>query len=615
MSLQDNDRTELVKLIDESNKLVWNKRGVPEKGLDLYGQSLDFLQKSESINYHFGQGQCLLNLGMGSFILKHDPNLAISQLHKANQLFKDLKNEKWIANSHLTLGIIFNSLGKSESALSNALRGISFYEKNVDDIYDRTMAFYVVGTVYKDLKKHIEAENYYKIGVSGNNINDSSWVGRIFSGLSNIYSMQEKYEEAIKMGFKALDILKKENNSIGESRALNDIGAIYKKQKKYPEALEYFFKGLDIRESFDLTQFALSSHIDIAELFCELGQNQEAIIHLNKAEQIAIETKLFSRLSKIYNDLATIYKSIADFKQALFYKEKYVQITIDTQENEIENKIKILQNELLLEKEAEIERLKNVELKSAYDLIEIKNKEILDSINYAKRIQYALLAHDELLNDNLKSYFVLFKPKDIVSGDFYWATKKGDDFFLACCDSTGHGVPGAFMSLLNISFLNEAINEKNILSPNLVLNHVRDRLVQNLDGGQDGMDATLLKINKNKISYASANNCPLLIRNKEVVMLNADKMPVGKGYKSESFSLYDIEIKAGDNLYFFTDGYADQFGGPDGKKYRYKQLANILLSNVEDEMEIQKEKLNIAFNEWKGNLEQVDDVCIIGIKF
>lgn len=616
MNSMDPSQIELIKSIDNINKLVWNTRGVPVSGIDLYQECSDALEKSKSINYKFGEAQCLLNLGMGSFILKHDSNLALSQLQEANLLFKDLKNEKWIANSYLTIGIVFNSLGKSESALSNSLRGISYYEKNADDIIDRTMAFYVLGTVYKDLKKYIESEKYYKTGISRAIISDDSlWIGRIFSGLSNIYSIQEKYDEAIIMGFKALDVLKSEKSTIGQSRALNDIGAIYKKQKKYVEALDYLSKGLEIREALDLKQFALSSHIDIAELFCEIGQNENAIIHLKKAEQKAIDTNLLSRLSKIYRDLASIYKSMSDFEQALIYNEKYVKITIDTHENEIENKINSLHTEVLREKEAEIERLKNVELKSAYDLIEIKNKEILDSINYAKRIQYALLAHEELLNDNLKKYFVLFKPKDIVSGDFYWATKKGDDFFLACCDSTGHGVPGAFMSLLNISFLNEAINEKNIANPDQVLNHVRDRLIQNLDGGQDGMDATLIKFNKNKISYASSNNCPLLIRDKELIKLNADKMPVGKGYSSESFSLYDIELKTGDNLYFFTDGFADQFGGPEGKKYKYKQLANLLLSNVDEDMEVQKERLNDVFAAWQGNLEQVDDVCIIGIKF
>ena len=613
MSVADQNHAELIRSIDDTNNRFWRTRG--SSGAPLYKQCLENLESAKLINYRFGQAQCLLNLGVASFIVEHNIDLAFSQFQEAILLFKSLKNEKWLANSYLTQALVFNNAGKSEAALSNALRGIIYYENNTEDLHDSAMAFYAIGTVYKDIKKFEESESYYKAGISDTMINDSIWFGRIFSGLSNIYADQGKYDEAITMAFKALVILKNENNIVGESRAYNDIGIIYKKQKKYKEALDYLLRGLEIRETIHLQQFALSSHIEIAELFCETGQSENAIIHLKKAEQKAIETNLFSRLSKIYFELSAIYKSSLDFQQALIYNEKYIKITIDTQEKEIENKINSLHAELMREKEAEIERLKNVELKSAYDLIEIKNKEILDSINYAKRIQFALLAHNELLNENLKNYFVLFKPKDIVSGDFYWATKKGDDFFLACCDSTGHGVPGAFMSLLNISFLNEAINEKNILSPEQVLNHVRERLIQNLDGGQDGMDATLVRINGNKISYASSNNSPLLIRDKQLIQLNADKMPVGKGHRSESFNLHDITLKAGDTLYFFTDGFADQFGGPDGKKYKSKHLASLLLSNVDDDMEVQKEKLKDAFHAWQGNLEQVDDVCIIGIKF
>ncbi len=257
-------------------------------------------------------------------------------------------------------------------------------------------------------------------------------------------------------------------------------------------------------------------------------------------------------------------------------------------------------------------------------IVEEKQKEILDSIKYAQRIQNALLASDKLLSKNLPEYFVLFKPKDIVSGDFYWATTKGDSFYLAVCDSTGHGVPGAFMSLLNISFLNEAITEKNISEPGEVFNHARKKLIENVsyDGGKDGMDGTLLCLappsSKGgiKLSYASAYNAPLVIRKGEVIELNADKMPIGTSPKeNESFTLNSFPLQKGDMLYTFTDGFADQFGGPKGKKYKYKQLLEKLIMLLAQlTMEEQKNLLNKEFEDWKGNLEQVDDVLIIGIR-
>ncbi len=254
------------------------------------------------------------------------------------------------------------------------------------------------------------------------------------------------------------------------------------------------------------------------------------------------------------------------------------------------------------------------------ELIEEKQKEIVDSINYAKRIQYTLLAHDKLLQKNLKEYFVLFQPKDIVSGDFYWATEKEDAFYLAICDSTGHGVPGAFMSLLNISFLNEAINEKNIKEPNEIFNHVRQRLIESIsqEGAQDGMDGILLCLEcfpseKTKCTYAAANNAPLLIRNGSIIELPTDKMPVGKGERGMPFTFHTIDCQKGDVIYFYTDGYADQFGGPKGKKFKYKQLNELLLAIHQKPMDEQENLLKTTLEKWKGNVEQVDDVLIIGI--
>ncbi len=247
-----------------------------------------------------------------------------------------------------------------------------------------------------------------------------------------------------------------------------------------------------------------------------------------------------------------------------------------------------------------------------------KNREITDSITYAKRIQYALLAHKDLLSNNLSEHFVLFKPKDIVSGDFYWATNKRDKFYLAACDSTGHGVPGAFMSLLNISFLNEAINEKNLEAPNEICNHVRNRLIENIsqDGAQDGMDGTLVCFDKEKkvLTYAAAHNAPVLIRNNTITELSADKMPIGKGEIEKGFSHQTLNLEKGDMLYLFTDGYADQFGGEKGKKFKHKQLLEKLLAIHHKTVNEQKNTLNDTIEEWKGKLEQTDDVLVIGIR-
>lgn len=262
------------------------------------------------------------------------------------------------------------------------------------------------------------------------------------------------------------------------------------------------------------------------------------------------------------------------------------------------------------ERTAEVVEQKNI--------IEEKQKEIIDSILYAKRIQKAILAHDTYLDKHLPQHFVLFKPKDHISGDFYWATKKDGRFWLAVCDSTGHGVPGAFMSLLNIAFLNEAITEKNMTEPHEVLNHARKRLIQNIskDGNKDGMDGILLCIdtNTNTYSYAAAHNCPLIIKNNELIEYDADKMPIGQWIHQDSFTTHKLDVKPGDVIYMYTDGYADQFGGPKGKKFKYKQLNELLMAIHQKPMMEQKDKLTQAFKDWKGELEQIDDVCVFGLK-
>ncbi len=252
--------------------------------------------------------------------------------------------------------------------------------------------------------------------------------------------------------------------------------------------------------------------------------------------------------------------------------------------------------------------------------IQEKQKEIIDSINYAKRIQVTLLAHESILNENIPQHFVLFKPKDIVSGDFYWATLKENKFYLAVCDSTGHGVPGAFMSLLNISFLNEAITERKIEKPNEIFNYVRERLMGSIskerDSQKDGFDGILICIDQetNQIEYASSYNIPIHIQNENIIELPSDRMPVALGEKKEDFQLYTIEAKKGDMIYLYTDGYPDQFGGEKGKKFKYKPLNELLLKIADKNLDVQKEMLDYTLQHWKGDLEQVDDILMIGIR-
>ncbi len=258
------------------------------------------------------------------------------------------------------------------------------------------------------------------------------------------------------------------------------------------------------------------------------------------------------------------------------------------------------------------------------DLVQEKQKEILDSINYAKRIQYSLLAGEDLLNENLKNYFLFFKPKDVVSGDFYWAEKLSNgNFAIVAADSTGHGVPGAIMSILNISCLSEAVIADKQLQPADILNAARKKIISHLlndgsaEGGKDGMDASLIcfDLKNQKMTYAAANNPVWIVRGTEFIALKADRMPIGKHDRdSVPFVQHEVSLQDGDMVYAITDGFPDQFGGPKGKKFKYKQLEKLLMSIASQSMEAQKQKLDEAFENWRGDLEQVDDVTIVGIR-
>lgn len=284
----------------------------------------------------------------------------------------------------------------------------------------------------------------------------------------------------------------------------------------------------------------------------------------------------------------------------------------------------IFKSSIQLRKKAE-EELQNAfgELKEKHLIIEEKNKEITDSINYAKRIQTAILPSENDFISLFKDAFILFKPKDIVSGDFYWITKKQNYIFYATADCTGHGVPGGFMSMLGCSFLNEIIVEKNIDEPAEILNQLRDRVISSLKQSdlvgenKDGMDIVLIRIDiqRNELTHASANNEFYIIRDKEMLFFKPNKQPIGF-YNSEMvpFNQHIFQLKEGDCIYTFTDGYADQFGGEKGKKLKYKNLESILLQNHLHSFSEQNKIYDSFIESWKGDLEQNDDICVIGIR-
>jgi ligand-binding sensor domain-containing protein/serine phosphatase RsbU (regulator of sigma subunit) len=298
--------------------------------------------------------------------------------------------------------------------------------------------------------------------------------------------------------------------------------------------------------------------------------------------------------------------------------------------NLIKEKIKL--ERIVKERTREVVEQKD-EIERQRDVVTSQKKEITDSINYAERIQQAVLPDDSILGDVFSDYFIILRPKDIVSGDFYWTTVKNNMIVFTAADCTGHGVPGAFMSMLGVSFLNKIVNESGITEPSAILNSLRENVISALkqtgstEDAKDGMDMALCSVdlNRNKLWFAGANN-PLYFIRKENGQLNflekkGDMMPVGVYSNMFDFICHEIDIRKGDTIYLFSDGFMDQFGGPDGRKFMKSRFRQMLLDHQESTMAVQKEIFNRTLDEWinfpcenQHHSGQVDDIILIGIR-
>ncbi len=252
--------------------------------------------------------------------------------------------------------------------------------------------------------------------------------------------------------------------------------------------------------------------------------------------------------------------------------------------------------------------------------LEEKNKEILNSITYAKRIQQAVLPPIHLIEESLKDCFILYKPKDIVAGDFYWFERKGDLLFIAAADCTGHGVPGAIVSVICSNALYRSVNEFGLTQPGKILDKCRelvlDTFAKSDEEIKDGMDISLCSINvsDNSICWSGANNGLIYIHDQVIQEIKGHKQPIGRTEQPTPFPTHKLRLEKGDKLYLITDGYADQFGGDRGKKYKRNHLEELIGTIQNDSVQLQKKELDMEFENWRKDLDQVDDVTIIGIK-
>ena len=339
----------------------------------------------------------------------------------------------------------------------------------------------------------------------------------------------------------------------------------------------------------------------------------EMSIALNKLVEGLKNTTEFSRQLGLGNFYDYDYKPLSD-KDTLGHALLKMRDELAENERILERKVEERTKEVVRQKE---------EIQKQRMKVEELYKDVTDSIRYAKRLQDSILPPQEEIKANLPDSFVLFKPKDIVSGDFYWMDKVGDKVIYTAVDCTGHGVPGAFMSLVGSNGLNQAVNEHKFTSPAEIMNDLNkiasDSLNKTSEGStvRDGMDMAMCAIDYDnmKLEFAGANNPLYLFRGDELTQIKADKMPIGGFAPGEfEYTNHEIDLQKGDIIYVFSDGYPDQFGGPKGKKFLYKRFREVLMEIKDLDMEKQKQILDEKLKEWMGGLEQVDDICIIGVR-
>ncbi len=493
----------------------------------------------------------------------------------------------------------------------------------------------LLGGVYLSQKKYTRALTNYDQGLKiAYSIKDTGRIVDFLYSIGDLLTEQERLGEALNYFNRAMEIDKISKDQYNLALCYAGLGKIFLKRKEYKKAVEYS------TQSYELGKYITAPGI--------CSDASEIIYQSYFGAEDYKNAFLFLKLKTELNDSTTNLIQVKQQTQLEFsfvnaYKEKQDSIlrAEKQQQRDLIQAAKSRQQEALViagvvgvviailviivifrfyQKEKDSKQI----IKLQKTIVEGKNKEILDSINYAQKIQQAIIPSELEMSNVFPHHFVMLLPKDIVSGDFYWIGSKLNYMFVAVADCTGHGVPGGFMSMLGTALLNEIINEKEIYEPADILDLLKLKIImalrqsENVNEAKDGMDIALCRINKvtNELTFAGANNSMHLLRGSKLIELKGDKQPIGISHfnTTQQFIQQTISLLKDDLIYLFTDGYPDQFGGENGKKFKYKQLEELLISIQNKEMSEQLEILEEVHRDWKGNLEQVDDICILGIK-
>ena len=619
--------------IRELNQAAWdNKYDNSNLGIDNAKRAL---QLSERIDYQEGIASSKINLSVINFLTSTNTQDVLSNLIEAIDYFKIESPSKFYVRALYFTGNIYESYGDFDIALSYCQKALKFaklieYSEGIADTKS------IIGIIYSRLGEYENSIIQYKGALKiREELGNKKATASSLNLIARANVLRNNYVEALSFYKQALELREKINDTSGLPWTYIGIASLYEQIKDNNKAIDAYNKSIALNTQPEDKRCKMHCFMGLGRIRTKLKEYSEAEIDLTNSLEIANQLKTKPVLYEIHLAMSELYEKMTRTDFALKHFKLFQQNKEEVLNDELRNKLKNQHITFAIEKskkEAEIYQLKHVELKNAYDELSKKNNEITkknleitDSINYAKRIQYALLPSGDYIKKILPERFILFKPKDIVSGDFYWLSKVDNKIIIVAADCTGHGVPGAFMSMLGVSFLNEIVTKNKTTEPAEILNCLRAMVIDSLDQNQgeskDGMDIALavLDTENTLLKFAGAYNSLYLIKanqeQPEIMQIKADRMPIGIHFEIEKqFTTKEIQLCKNDIFYLFSDGYQDQFGGKKNKKFKSKRFRKLLLEIYQKPLEEQQQILDKIIEKWRGDINQIDDIIVVGVR-